>query len=341
MLFCRRAHLAGVVACVGCDLVFEEPARCALLPGLMAQLSPGYVDAVVLAPGAASEKDVARVQELVQQRNPSAAAAGAPRAAVRRAAAARVRVGAVGGMRVGARADLRRGGGGGGARRPLPQLPHGALQALRLSFKGELDPAALAAQLDKAGMRGSTPEPLPLLDAGATPPTATRIVAAVGHCAATGVVIELHASRLSGLRAREWPLQGLQVYGMPLQGLPAPGGEVVVLGTGLVEGAVRALLEKSGKGAGGAVKQVMTGEGTSLLVFISGMSPPTTSCPPSQPRTAASLTAEERSAIAKEHLFDELPEGTCFDGSKYRDEFGDVLREHPHMDRWGARKKAH
>ena len=38
--------------CVSADVVYEEPARGSLLPGLMAQLAPGCVDAVVLVPAA-------------------------------------------------------------------------------------------------------------------------------------------------------------------------------------------------------------------------------------------------------------------------------------------------
>ena len=43
-------------------MVYEEPARgVALLPGLMAQLAPGYVDAVVLAPGGVGSEELEKV----------------------------------------------------------------------------------------------------------------------------------------------------------------------------------------------------------------------------------------------------------------------------------------
>lgn len=56
-----RVHLSGVIACVSADMVYEEPARGALLPGLMAQLAPGYVDAVVLAPGSVGSEELEKV----------------------------------------------------------------------------------------------------------------------------------------------------------------------------------------------------------------------------------------------------------------------------------------
>ena len=55
-----RAHLSGVVTCVSADVVYEEPARSAVLPGLLAQLAPGCVDAVVLVPAAAENAEVRR-----------------------------------------------------------------------------------------------------------------------------------------------------------------------------------------------------------------------------------------------------------------------------------------
>ncbi len=74
-------------------------------------------------------------------------------------------------------------------------------------------------QLEQAGLRGSSPEAFPLKDA-ALAPSKMRLVAAVGAAAigsgsGPAAVMELQASRQAGLRAREWPLQGLPlpVYG--------------------------------------------------------------------------------------------------------------------------------
>ena len=94
-------------------------------------------------------------------------------------------------------------------------------------------------------------------------------------------------------------------------GGPLLGGKVMIMGTGLEPSAIRAMVEKCGRGgmAGGGGD-----EGRPL-------------------RTVASVTPAERAAIAEVHKFDDLPEGCCFDGSRYRDEFGDVLRDHPYMDR--------
>ncbi len=49
-----------------------------------------------------------------------------------------------------------------------------------------------------------------------------------------------------------------------------------------------------------------------------------------------SLTLQEREAIKKERAFDELPSGYCFDGTNYRDEFGDIVKVHPYLDRFFA-----
>ena len=66
---CLRARLSGVIACVSADMVYEEPARgVALLPGLMAQLAPGYVDAVVLAPGGVGSEELEKVCVRVRER---------------------------------------------------------------------------------------------------------------------------------------------------------------------------------------------------------------------------------------------------------------------------------
>ena len=90
---------------------------------------------------------------------------------------------------------------------------------------------------------------------------------------------------------------------------PLFGGKLTFMGSGLDASNIRAIVEKCGKGAaaaGGVAKQL---------------------------RTVASVTSSERAAIAERHKFDDLPEGCCFDGSRYRDEFGDMLREHPLMNR--------
>ena len=86
------------------------------------------------------------------------------------------------------------------------------------------------------------------------------------------------------------------------------------MGTGLQASSIRALVERCGAGGGGGLTRPL--------------------------RTPESVTSAERAAVAAQRTFDELPEGCCFDGSRYRDEFGDVLREHPYVDRWGKGSKA-
>lgn len=94
----------------------------------------------------------------------------------------------------------------------------------------------------------------------------------------------------------------------------SPGGQLLVMGTGLQASAICALVERCGAGGGGGITR--------------------------PPRAPESLTSAERATVAAQRTFDALPEGCCFDGSRYRDEFGDVLREHPHMDRWVLTSKA-
>ena len=50
-----------MIACVSADMVYEEPSREALMPGLMAQLAPGYLDAIVLVPGSSSAAEYTKV----------------------------------------------------------------------------------------------------------------------------------------------------------------------------------------------------------------------------------------------------------------------------------------
>ncbi|GFH24684.1 Cilia/flagella specific MOT9 [Haematococcus lacustris] len=61
-------------------------------------------------------------------------------------------------------------------------------------------------------------------------------------------------------------------------------------------------------------------------------------------RTAASLTAGERSALRNAHRLDPLPEGTWFNGSRYFTAFGDSSPDHPDMTRfieeWVAEQNA-
>jgi hypothetical protein len=44
-------------------MVYADPARGMLMPGLMAQLTPGYVDAVVLGAGGSPAAEVAKVSD--------------------------------------------------------------------------------------------------------------------------------------------------------------------------------------------------------------------------------------------------------------------------------------
>ncbi len=45
-------------------MVYEEPGRDMLLPGVMEQLAAGYVDAIVLSPGACLSAEVAKVNHV-------------------------------------------------------------------------------------------------------------------------------------------------------------------------------------------------------------------------------------------------------------------------------------
>ena len=55
---CGRAHLAAVITCVSADALYEDATRSRIMPGLMEQLSEGYVDVAVLT---GSAQDLAKV----------------------------------------------------------------------------------------------------------------------------------------------------------------------------------------------------------------------------------------------------------------------------------------
>ena len=45
------------------------------------------------------------------------------------------------------------------------------------------------------------------------------------------------------------------------------------------------------------------------------------------------MTASERATIALARKFDPLPKDCYYDGGRFIDEFGDIMKEHPHMQR--------
>lgn len=89
----------------------------------------------------------------------------------------------------------------------------------------------------------------------------------------------------------------------------AQGGELLFVGAGLLGDAMKHLVERCSKAIAGG--------------------------PPPKPlRTVASVTSAERAQIAKDRMFDPLPEEVFFNGTHYCDSFGDRLKEHPYMDKW-------
>jgi hypothetical protein len=59
-----RVYLRSVVACVSADVIYDVPEREMLLPGLLGQFSPGYVDAIVLSQGSSRAAEVTKVSRL-------------------------------------------------------------------------------------------------------------------------------------------------------------------------------------------------------------------------------------------------------------------------------------
>ncbi|KAG1661518.1 hypothetical protein FOA52_000028 [Chlamydomonas sp. UWO 241] len=299
------ARLVGIVSCVSAEALYEEPARGVLMPGLLAQLAPGYVDAVVLSAGGAKASDISHANALL-----ASAAGGAPVLRGSRPALVRARDELLPGTaerraRLAASAGLRRWGAG--ADGGLPQLSSGPIQAVLLTWVGELDVASLRSALATVGLPAAKADTLELSEEVAAKGQRLMVAAAVYVDGMTGgAPAELLATRAYGLRRRDWGLAGvtLAAGGPKLPPGGVPGGQLLLMGSGLAPEALCTLLQSAGTGAG---------------------------APTVPPRTRDSLTQDERSAIAAAKRLSALPAGCCFDGSVYRDDFGDVIKEHPSM----------
>ncbi|GAX82253.1 hypothetical protein CEUSTIGMA_g9681.t1 [Chlamydomonas eustigma] len=320
-----KAYLGSVISCVSADMMYEEPLRGVLMPGLMAQLAAGYVDALVLVPGSSPAAEVTKAQELMQLRNPYVPLLRGSRPSLLRAADDLLPPAADRLARLLQQKDLRLWSAAAGASiaegHQHPSL-FGPVLSCLIKFKGSLDVLTLRLKLEEAGMSATNVEPIALMDTSLVP-SKMRILSVVGTLVeraggsiASGtapaqqhaVVTELHGSRQAGVKAREWPLAGILPPLMCSPENEGPAGQLLFVGTNLDVGALQALIQTSGKGESGADAP--------------------------QLRKVASITPTERAAIAQQHLLDDLPEGVCFDGSRYRDEFGDVLKEHPYLDRF-------
>eukprot|EP00798_Chlamydomonas_sp_ICE-L_P020572 gene20572-27366_t len=122
---------------------------------------------------------------------------------------------------------------------------------------------------------------------------------------------ELMASRGSGLRLWGSGFEGVTVaYGAPscASSTGGLGGELYFFGTGLSSAGLTRAVEACGRGGAEAMEL----------------------------RSLQSLSIAERKSVAESHKFDPLPEGCFFDGNRFFDGFGDVVKEHPNTQEFLA-----
>ncbi|MEW5311937.1 MAG: hypothetical protein WDW38_003610 [Sanguina aurantia] len=190
------------------------------------------------------------------------------------------------------------------------------------------------------------PAALPLLDCSWLPEShafagGQHVVTVTGtvRLGAGYPAVELFASHSAALHSRTHALAksaASYAHGCPYALSPAlatrPGGELTFHGSALQPSALAALVQHCSPHAIAAAA-----EEPSRSTTTPDPTPPPTSPPPTASKTAAAaVTKAQRAAIREAHLFDELPEGYCFNGLDYYDAFGDRCNEHPEMARFVA-----
>ncbi|CAG9466563.1 unnamed protein product [Pedinophyceae sp. YPF-701] len=338
-------QLGTVTVCLRADDAVECPPRRQPSPAAVALLRPGLVDHVVVlgagssgAPGRAGDAAIALATELVP--GASVVRGGASLAAGAARLLRRTRPGPP--ERALALADAAVAGG------VVRTAPRGACRGVvgdwvahRVRFDGSIDLRNAEAALRRAAA-------LARADATAAPPL-TELDE--GGCA---------RERLAGICGTfvvpAWPDAGDMDAGRsegtasagtsdaPLlradTGVDIGSGPVTVSAT--VGANLGAYLVATGAAPTSACggELVMWGQGlrrSTCERIVTQMAPPPPERLPDRlaggfAAGAASLTADERAMLAVEARDEPLPAGWCFDGSNYRDEFGDVAAEHPLME---------
>ena len=305
--------LSSVFICVNSDLFFESPERGLVLSPIVNQLTaPGCIDAVIIS-HPSTPASSSKVPAWIQRTCPGVPAwiqrtcPGVPLINLPRSGAAMV---------LRSRGDVLSSDQGQGERSQRlldqtelrrwispspthpPRLISGPLQVARIVFTGDVDLGALSSLFETWGLENGSSSnkvpPLPLHDAF-VPPLHSKeppiFVAAIGRIGSTRAL--LTASRHSKL----------SMTILDDSSAAADLNELTLLGSHLpAPASISDAIRTCSKGGPSPVK-----------------------------KTVGTLTLEEKAEVAKARAFDNLPDGVCFDGTQYRDEFGDVIKSHPHL----------